>query len=68
MNYWISFVRMLDPNVLRYTDTPEWTVSSEGYGSQRLRFETGNVSMETTPAELLSRCEVWKGLSGVMEQ
>jgi carboxylesterase type B len=68
MHYWISFVQTLDPNVLKHPGAPEWMMWDQGYGEQRLRFETGDVGMETTPSDLRSRCEMWKALAGVTEQ
>lgn len=68
MNYWISFVRTLDPNVLRYAGTPEWTTWDQDDGKQRLRFEIGDVGMETAPLNQTTRCALWKSLAAIMEQ
>lgn len=68
MNYWISFVRALDPNVLRYAGTPEWTSWGENSGMQRLRFETDTVEMESVPTDEKNRCSMWKSLAGSLDQ
>ncbi|KAH6660075.1 carboxylesterase [Truncatella angustata] len=68
MNYWISFVRTLDPNVLRYVKAPEWSTWRSGSGQQQLKLETGNVSMENLADDLKSRCGMWKDLAGMTEQ
>jgi acetylcholinesterase len=65
MNYWISFVRTLDPNALRYPSAPVW--ENWGDAKQRLMFDVGNTTMETTPDDLLDRCDLWRGLASVME-
>ncbi len=46
MNYWISFVRALDPNTFRYASAPVW--GSWGPNGSRMVFETGNLTMEDT--------------------
>ncbi|KAI9037468.1 alpha/beta-hydrolase [Aspergillus affinis] len=63
MDYFISFVRALDPNVFRETGTPEW--KEWGQGEQLvLQHETemGKVSRETR-----DRCGLWRSLGSVME-
>ncbi|KAM5351720.1 hypothetical protein ACJ41O_004443 [Fusarium nematophilum] len=61
MNYWISFVRALDPNEYRYKDTPRW----EPWGSdqRRLKFELRNNTMERVTEGERERCDVWLGLA-----
>ncbi|KAK9773732.1 putative Carboxylic ester hydrolase [Seiridium cardinale] len=68
MHYWISFVRTLDPNVLRYPGAPEWTTWDNEAEQQQLKFETGNVGMEAAASDLRSRCVMWKALGVLMEQ
>ncbi|KAH8429665.1 putative carboxylesterase [Aspergillus melleus] len=63
MNYFISFVRALDPNVFRKVGTPEWT--RWGQGEQlflQQETEMGVVSRETR-----DRCDLWRALGPVME-
>ncbi|KAI1274352.1 Alpha/Beta hydrolase protein [Xylaria sp. FL0933] len=66
MDYWISFVRTLDPSPLRYMDTPRW--QSWGNVEQRLLVQTGNVSIEVVSDEQEERCAFWKTLAPVMRQ
>ncbi|KAI0817868.1 carboxylesterase [Xylaria sp. FL0064] len=66
MDYWISFVRTLDPSRLRYTDTPRW--QSWGNVEQRLLVQTGNVSIEVVPDDQGERCVFWETLAPVMRQ
>nr|XP_043032087.1 uncharacterized protein INS49_002780 [Diaporthe citri]KAG6368567.1 hypothetical protein INS49_002780 [Diaporthe citri] len=69
MNYYISFVRALDPNVYRYPGTPVWeTWGDFGAGrGLRLKFETNDTVMEEVPQQLADRCALWKDLSHAME-
>jgi acetylcholinesterase len=67
MDYWISFVRALDPNAHRNEGAPEWP----GWGTERKRrllFQTGNLSVEYTPADQVERCEYWKSMAAVTRQ
>ncbi|KAI1872637.1 hypothetical protein JX265_005517 [Neoarthrinium moseri] len=66
MDYLISFVQTLDPNADRFPAAPEW--STWGVSEQRLRFDTGNVSMEKIPEDLKSRCDLWKDLATITQQ
>ncbi len=66
MNYWISFVRALDPNTFRYASAPVW--GSWGPNGSRMVFETGNLTMEDTPGDQAERCDFWLSLAGVTEQ
>ncbi|KAH8885148.1 alpha/beta-hydrolase [Thozetella sp. PMI_491] len=68
MNYWISFVRTLDPSTLRSAGAPTWDRWGSGTGFSRLLFETNNSRMETTPGDQLSRCQFWLGMGGTLEQ
>ncbi|KAI0842892.1 alpha/beta-hydrolase [Hypoxylon sp. FL0890] len=75
MDYWISFVRTLNPNTLRTPGTPAWESWGTGEGGRRLLMEagssnteTGNFTMEAVPAEQSARCEFWKGLVPVTQQ
>ncbi|KAI0136623.1 carboxylesterase [Xylariales sp. AK1849] len=66
MDYWISFVRTLDPTALKYPGAPAW--GEWGDLKQRILFEAGNVSMEVTPDDSLERCDLWKSLATITEQ
>jgi len=71
MDYWISFVRALDPNVYRNPAAPEWESWDAGGGpdsKRRLVFRTGNLTVEQTPPDQVERCEFWLGMADAMEQ
>ena len=69
MNYWISFVRALDPNTYKLASAPNWNSFGTGQdGGRRLRFETNATEMELIPQDQVARCEFWKELAEVMEQ
>lgn len=63
MDYWISFVTTLNPNSRKNSAAPMWEPWGSGSGKQRLLFQTGNSTMETTDSALQGRCEVWKTLA-----
>ena len=68
MNYWISFIRSLNPNTHKDPSAPEWQpwdTTSEG---QRLKIRLGATEMESVPADQLERCALWKSLASVTEQ
>lgn len=67
MNYWISFVRNLDPNTFKADGAPNWETWGEGDG-QRLKLQTNATAMEEVPQGQVDRCEVWRGLSNVTQQ
>lgn len=66
MDYWISFVRTLDPSKFRHSGAPRWR--SWGHGAERLLLQTGNVSMETVSNDQSKRCAFWKALAPVIRQ
>lgn len=66
MDYWISFVRALDPNPFRNPAAPAW--QPWGVDKHRLRFETNNNTMETTPIDQQNRCAMWRSLAPSMRQ
>ncbi|KAF4460525.1 lipase 2 [Fusarium albosuccineum] len=66
MNYWISFVRALDPNKYRYEDTPRW--ETWGDDQRRLLFELGNVTMESVDKGERERCEAWLDMGDSTKQ
>lgn len=64
MNYYISFVRTLDPNLLRLEGAPEW---GNWEGGERLVIELGETRMETVDDGERERCAFWEGIAGRME-
>lgn len=62
MNYYISFVRSLNPNTYKYGQAPVWGAWGQGNGD-RLRLETNNTAMESVPDEQVAKCDLWKRLS-----
>ncbi|KAK8056066.1 hypothetical protein PG993_001293 [Apiospora rasikravindrae] len=66
MDYWISFVRALNPNPFRSPGAPAW--EQWGAGKRRLLLETGKTAMESTPKEQRARCDAWRELAPVMRQ
>ncbi|KAI0466981.1 Alpha/Beta hydrolase protein [Xylaria cf. heliscus] len=66
MDYWISFVRTLDPSTLRFPGTPAWT--DWGRGGRRLRVMTGDIVVESITDDQQARCAFWKDLAPVMRQ
>lgn len=71
MNYWISFVRSLDPNTYRYEQAPIWETwgdlsNSTGRG-YRLKLQTNDTKMEEVPQQLADRCALWKELHDATE-
>lgn len=70
MDYYLSFVKVLDPNALREVGSPEWEVFEQGKGGeeQRLLVEVGGTRMERVPVAQSERCEFWDGLVEVTQQ
>ncbi|KAI1643453.1 alpha/beta-hydrolase [Daldinia loculata] len=83
MDYWISFVRTLDPSTLRTPGAPVWELwdaegggdgngngngTAGGGGGERLLMQVGNFSMETVPDDQRERCDFWKGLAPALQQ
>ncbi|KAL5359884.1 Alpha/Beta hydrolase protein [Aspergillus floccosus] len=66
MDYWISFVKYLDPNVARNRNAPEWGRWGSGDG-KRLKIETNATSMEPVSSMLTEHCALWKALGAEME-
>jgi acetylcholinesterase len=66
MDYWMSFVRDLDPNTFKDPNSPVW----ESFGSKgrRLLLQTNATIMENVPQDQVDRCSFWKGLAVIMEQ
>ncbi|ROW04766.1 hypothetical protein VMCG_04733 [Cytospora schulzeri] len=67
MNYWISFVRALDPNTYKYGEAPVWQTWGDTGRGNRLNFQTYDTVMEKVPQQLVERCKLWKRLSNSME-
>ncbi|KAI4861710.1 alpha/beta-hydrolase [Hypoxylon rubiginosum] len=76
MDYWISFVRTLDPSARRAAGAPVWEAwdsssaggSSGGGGGLRLVVQAGNFTMEAVPTDQRERCEFWRGLVPATQQ
>ena len=66
MNYWISFVKSLDPNSHRHTSASQWDTFGKGKES-RILLETNRTRMEDVPEKQVKRCEFWKRLASTME-
>ncbi len=69
MNYWISFVRALDPNIFRYVEAPRWEDWGVGKGDEagrRLIIETRRTGMEVVAEEQVRRCAFWRSLGEEM--
>lgn len=67
MNYWISFIRSLDPNTHKDSSAPEW--QPWGFqGNRRLKIELDATGMEPVPRDLLERCLLWKSLVPITQQ
>ncbi|KAJ5209342.1 Carboxylesterase type B [Penicillium cf. viridicatum] len=66
MNYYLSFIKVLDPNIYRYKDAPEWQPWGSGSG-QRLRLETNSTEMEAIPSLESERCSMWKDFAADMQ-
>lgn len=65
MNYWISFIRSLDPNSFKSSKAPLWQPYE---GTQRILFQTNHTVMESVSEAQKNRCNFWKNLAVVMEQ
>ncbi|KAI0438688.1 carboxylesterase [Xylaria telfairii] len=66
MDYWISFVRTLDPSMLRFPGTPVW--KRWGREGRRLLIRTEHVEIERVPGDQKARCAFWRDLAPVMRQ
>lgn len=67
MNYYISFIRALDPNTFRFSSAPDWETWGRGNG-RRLRLQTNETGMEDVPVKQAERCALWKGFSNTTQQ
>ncbi|KAH6898352.1 Alpha/Beta hydrolase protein [Thelonectria olida] len=65
-NYWISFVRSLNPNTYRYKDAPEW--KPWGDTQTRIVLQLPNSTMEDVPRNETQRCAFWRSINETMTQ
>lgn len=65
-NYWISFVRSLNPNTYRYPDAPEW--KPWGDSRQRLVLQLPNTTMEGVPSNETVHCDWWRSINATTDQ
>lgn len=66
MDYFLSFIKTLNPNVFRNKNAPEWQPWGSTTG-QRLRLQTNSTQMESVPQLQIDRCSMWKGLAASMQ-
>ena len=66
MDYYLSFVRTLDPNTYRSAQSAEW--GTWGNKSRLVITSGRDQVMETVPDDLSVRCRVWLDLADVTEQ
>ncbi|THC87152.1 hypothetical protein EYZ11_013401 [Aspergillus tanneri] len=66
MHYWISFVKILNPNHFKYHEAPYWEPWGSGDG-RRLRLQTNSTEMELIPQGLSQNCSMWRTLSKEMD-
>ncbi|KAE8136006.1 Alpha/Beta hydrolase protein [Aspergillus pseudotamarii] len=64
MNYYISFVKTLDPNSLRAEGAPYWMPWGTG---ERLKIQTNQTVMEDIQGTQKDRCALWEALAPVMD-
>lgn len=67
MNYYISFIRDLDPNTYKFSPAPMWESWGGGLG-RRLRLQTNQTGMEEVPVDQADRCALWRALSNRTQQ
>lgn len=67
MDYYISFVKSLNPNKFRNNAAPIWEPWGNGTG-QRLQIQTNATAMEAVPSGQAQRCSMWRKLAPDMEQ
>lgn len=66
MDYFLSFIKTLNPNVFRNKNAPEWQPWGSTTG-QRLKLQTNSTQMESVPQLQIDRCSMWKGLAASMQ-
>ncbi|KAI1457397.1 alpha/beta-hydrolase [Annulohypoxylon moriforme] len=77
-DYWLSFVKNLDPNTERAVGAPVWEAwgatngtngaNNTSNGGQRLLFQTEGFSMEPVAEDLQELCKFWEGLVPATQQ
>lgn len=67
MDYFISFVTMLNPNTRKNAAAPTWDAWGTGATGNRLKFQLNATVMEPIPDDLQQRCEFWQTLAPSME-
>ncbi|CAG8926009.1 unnamed protein product [Penicillium salamii] len=66
MDYYLSFVKALDPNVYRNQNAPDWQPWGSGTG-ERIKLQTNMTQMESVPQSQTERCLLWKELAADMQ-
>ena len=67
MNYWISFIRSLDPNLHKFPGTPEWEEFDSEH-RKRIKFVLNGTRMESIDEEEDQRCAFWENVGVRLEQ
>ncbi|KAG9543098.1 carboxylesterase family protein, partial [Aureobasidium melanogenum] len=65
MNYYISFVRSLNPNTFKVEQAPIWEPFEGKHGKQRLLLELNDTRMEEVPKAQQDRCAFWYSLAAI---
>lgn len=65
MNYYISFVRSLNPNTFRAKQAPMWEPFEGKHGKQRLLLAINSTRMEEVPQAQQDRCAFWYSLAAI---
>ena len=66
MDYYLSFIKALNPNVFRNKNAPVWDPWGSQTG-QRLRLQTNATAMETVPRDQEQLCAMWETFAASME-
>ncbi|GLB03502.1 hypothetical protein AtubIFM57258_008086 [Aspergillus tubingensis] len=68
--YWTSFIRVFDPNPLRYPGSPEWETWNNGHGAdyRRIFLRTNETRMETVSEAQRERCDYWNSVGPDLSQ
>lgn len=66
MNYWLSFVKTLDPNIHRLQGSPEW--APWGSNQSRIVLQSQGTAMENVSDSERERCEFWRGTGPQINQ
>ncbi|KAG9736307.1 carboxylesterase family protein, partial [Aureobasidium melanogenum] len=65
MNYYISFVRRLNPNTFKAKQAPIWEPFEGKHGKQRLLLGINDTRMEEVPKAQQDRCAFWYSLAAI---